>query len=108
MRNRGGFAAIVAVALLGGVMAHAKGDRELGQHLSSQCTSCHQLTGRSAGGVPPIIAWPEDQFVAVMQSYKDHHRENEVMRAIARRLSQEEIEALATFFGSLPNQPAIR
>jgi len=80
------------------------GDRELGEYLSSQCTGCHQLSGIAVGGVPPIVAWPEDQFIAIMDSYKEGVRDNETMRVISHRLSREEIAALAAFFGSLPDQ----
>ena len=85
-----------------------KGDRELGQYLSSQCTTCHQITGQSTGGIPPIIAMPDDQFVALMLSYKEKHRENEAMQAVANRLALDEIEALAAYFGSLPHQPKVQ
>lgn len=78
------------------------GDKELGEYLSSMCVACHQLSGRVSEGIPAIIAWPDDQFIAVIQSYKDGTRDNETMRTISHRLSQEEIEALAAFFGSLP------
>jgi cytochrome c553 len=110
MPVRGGLALAAAAAAMAFIAlpAAAKGDRELGEHLSSQCTTCHQITGRATGGVPSIVAWPDEQFVAVMLSYKNAERENEAMRTIARRLSKEDIEALAAFFGSLPNQPAIR
>lgn len=107
--------AVLAAALIaaGAAATHAnstgpkaKGDRELGEYLSSQCTGCHQLSGRTAGGVPSIVAWPEDQFIAVMDSYKEGVRENETMRVISHRLSLEEIAALAAFFGSLTDTTA--
>lgn len=85
-----------------------KGDRELGEYLSSECVTCHQITGQVTGGVPDIIAWPDEQFIAVMKSYREKERENVVMQTLAARLSDEEIEALAAYFGSLPNQPRIR
>ena len=85
-----------------------KGDRELGQYLSSECVTCHQITGRATGGVPPIVAWPEDQFIAVLNSYKTKDRDNAVMQAIAARLSDDDIEALAAYFGGLPMQPDAR
>lgn len=90
-------AALVAVS----VEAAASGDRALGEYLSSECTTCHQVSGRHEGGIPAIVGWPEDQFVAVMNSYRQKHRENVTMQTIAGRLSQDELSALATYFGSL-------
>jgi len=81
--------------------AEIKGDREFGEYLSSQCTTCHQISGRTVGGVPSIVAWPEDQFIAVITSYKEGQRDNETMRTISHSLSLEEIAALAAYFGSL-------
>lgn len=79
----------------------ASGDRALGEYLSSECTTCHQLSGRHEGGIPSIVGWPEDQFVAVMDSYRQKHRENVTMQTIAGRLSPDELAALASYFGSL-------
>ena len=85
--------------------ALAAGDRAFGEHLASECVACHQLTGRYQG-IPPIVAWPEETFVAVMNEYKLRRRANPVMQTIAARLSDEEIAALAAYFGSLPAPPA--
>lgn len=79
------------------------GDRELGQYLSAECVTCHRMSGPSAQGIPRITGWPEDQFVAVMNAYKEKRRENPVMQTISGRLSADEIVALATFFGKLPS-----
>lgn len=104
--------AVLASILAGGLAATpalaqtSKGDRELGQYLSSECVTCHQLSGKQSEGVPAIVGWPEDQFVAVMRAYKNRERENAVMRTIAGRLSQPDIEALAAYFGSLPKPAA--
>lgn len=104
------FTLLAVMGALGGTTLAAsppgKGDRELGEYLSSQCTGCHQISGRSVGGVPAIVAWPEDGFIAVMQSYKKGERDNETMRVISHRLSNEEVAALAAYFGSLPDQSA--
>ncbi len=82
-----------------------KGDAAFGEYLSGTCVTCHQISGRSTGGIPPIVAWPEDQFVAVMNAYRSKDRENQVMRTIAASLTDEEIAALAAYFGGLPLQP---
>jgi cytochrome c553 len=101
-----GWMAFVAVSLaVSGQPASAAGDRALGEYLSSECATCHQTSGRQAGGVPAIIGHPAEQFVALMESYKQRHRENEVMRTIAARLSEEEIAALAAYYGSLTPKP---
>lgn len=81
--------------------AEAAGDRELGEYLFGECTACHQASGRQTAGIPAIIAWPEDQFVAVMEAYRTHQRENRVMQTIAARLSHEEVAALAAYLSTL-------
>lgn len=81
------------------------GDRELGQYLSSECVTCHQLSGRVTGGVPQIVGWPEDQFIAVMTAYKTKQLDHPVMQTIAGRLAEEDIAALATFFGTVEPIP---
>ena len=101
----------IALALAAGIgfasPAAAAGDRALGEYLSSECVTCHQRTGRFAG-IPPIVGWPEETFVAVMNEYKLKSRDNRVMQMLAGRLSDEEIAALAAYFGSLPVQPAAK
>jgi cytochrome c len=43
-----------------------------------------------------------------MLSYKNKERSNPIMQTIAGRLSQEEIEALAAWFGSKPAPDAAK
>jgi cytochrome c553 len=81
--------------------AQAAGDRALGEYLSSECATCHQTSGRQQGGIPAIIGFPEDQFIALMGAYKNGQRDNQVMATIAGRLAQDEIAALASYYGSL-------
>ena len=76
----------------------AAGDRELGQYLSSECVTCHRSSGPNAQGIPKIAGWPEDQFIAVMNAYKDKQRDNPVMQTIAGRLESGDIAALAAYF----------
>jgi cytochrome c553 len=95
-------ARLAALALLAvSSPAQAAGDRELGEYLFGECTACHQASGRQTGGIPAIIAWPEDQFIAVMEAYRSHQRENRVMQTIAARLSAEEVAALAAYLATL-------
>jgi cytochrome c553 len=47
---------------------------------------------------------PKPVFIEIMGEYRAHKRANPIMQTIAVRLSEEEIAALAAYFGSL--QPA--
>lgn len=94
-------AAIALPALLAFASQAVAADWELGQHLSSECATCHRPGARGQGGIPAIMGLPADQFVALMRAYRDRQRENPVMQAIAARLAPDEIEALAFYYGSL-------
>jgi cytochrome c553 len=80
--------------------AAAAGDRALGEYLSSECVTCHQLSGRYQGS-PPIVGWPEASFVEIMNEYRDKRRSNPVMQTIAGKFSNDEVAALAAYFGSV-------
>lgn len=100
--RHGAIAAFVTMAAAAVPANAGAGDRAFGEYLSGECVTCHQTSGRSSTGIPSIVAWPDDQFVAVLKSYKEKHRDNPVMQVIAGRLSDEEMAALAAYFGSLP------
>ncbi len=75
-------------------------DPAFGQYLSSECVTCHRADGTDKG-IPSIVGWPADQFVAVLKSYKAKDRDNAVMQTIAGKFSDEEMEALAAYYASL-------
>jgi cytochrome c len=94
----------VAAAVLSSFVAcveHAvAADPAFGEYLSSECVTCHRSDGQDKG-IPPIVGWPADQFVAVLQSYKTKDRTNPVMQTIAGRLSDDEMAALAAYYATL-------
>jgi cytochrome c553 len=96
------FAFVVAIPPSATAQAR-KGDSELGQYLSAECVTCHRLAG-DYKGIPPIIGWPEESFVEIMNEYRTKKRENQVMQTIAGKLSDEEVAALAAYFGGLKPQ----
>lgn len=97
-----GWTACVVAAAIAPAQA---GDRALGQYLSSECVTCHQLSG-SYQGIPPIVGWPEQSFVEIMNEYRHKKRENAVMQTIVAKLSDEDVAALAAYFGSVSATPA--
>ncbi|MEL6477174.1 MAG: c-type cytochrome [Pseudomonadota bacterium] len=73
------------------------GDRDYGEYLASECTTCHQADGADRG-IPSITGWPRDDFVVAMHGYKRKLRPHPVMQMMANRLSDEEIASLAVYF----------
>ncbi|UYO44089.1 sulfide dehydrogenase [Rhodopseudomonas palustris] len=102
LRARLSAAAMLLVCLLAGP-ALAGGDRELGEYLSSECVTCHQISGRF-DGIPSIVGRDEPELIAALTEYRDKVRDNPVMRAIAAKFNDEEIAALASYFGSIEKQ----
>jgi cytochrome c553 len=88
-------------------IALAAGDKELGEYLSSECVTCHQISG-NFDGIPPIVGWPDAVFIEIMTDYRAKARPNPIMQTIAGRLSEEEIAALAAYFGSLTHTRRIK
>lgn len=76
------------------------GDPEYGEYLASECETCHQKDG-SDQGIPAITLWPTEDFVIAMHAYKTKVRAHPVMQLMAGRLDDEEIAALAAYFGNL-------
>jgi cytochrome c553 len=91
-------ALLVLAAVIGASGPAVAADRALGEYLSTECVTCHRANAPPAQAIPRITGWPENQFIAVMNAYKDKQRENPVMQTIAARLAVEEIAALAAYF----------
>jgi cytochrome c553 len=101
-------AAVVAAFFVASPRGLQAADKKaFGQYLSSECVTCHQISGQF-DGIPPIIGWPEKSFVDIMMQYRGGQRSNPVMRTIAGKLTEEEIAALAVYFGSLNPPPRAR
>lgn len=80
-------------------------DVELGRYLGSECAACHAVGGvGGAAGIPDISGWPPERFAATLGAFRSGERASDVMSAIARRLNDEEIAALAAYFGGLAKQ----
>ena len=73
---------------------------EYGEYLAGECTTCHQIDGTD-NGIPPIIGWPLETFIAVMMSYKQGERGNQAMISVAQSLDEDQLTALGTYFSTL-------
>ncbi len=77
-----------------------QGDPDYGEYLSGECVTCHRADGGDEG-IPSITGWPIEDFVVALHAYRSEHRDNEAMRMVTSRLSDEEIAGLAVYFGEL-------
>jgi cytochrome c len=81
------------------------GQTAYGRHLARECTGCHRIDGID-NGIPAILGWPPDAFIATMKSYRTGERANPVMVSVARSLNDGQLRALASYFASLPGAAA--
>jgi cytochrome c553 len=72
-----------------------------GKHLSAECSGCHRIDGVD-NGIPSITGWPLDDFITTLGFFKDGKRQNAAMISVARSLDEDQMKALATYYGSLP------
>lgn len=92
--------AAVAVCVAAAVRPAPASDAAYGEYLSSECVTCHRRDGQDKG-IPSIVGWPSEQFVAVLKSYKTKDRTNPIMQTITARLTDEDMTALAAYYGGL-------
>jgi cytochrome c len=94
--------AVICHFLSGSVaVADAAKRKAYGENLSRECTSCHRLDGID-NGIPSIVGWDSDQFVITMKFYQEGLRDNAAMMSVAKSLDEEQLQALASYFASLP------
>ena len=72
-----------------------------GRHLASECAACHRIDGVD-NGIPSITGWRPADFVATLDFYRTGARPNQVMVSVVQSLDENQIKALAAYYGSLP------
>ena len=95
-------ARVAAAAALAVVTTRAAAtDIELGRYLATECMTCHRAA-TAGNAIPNIFGMAEITFAEIVKGYRDGKRSNPVMQNIARRLTDEEIAALAAYFATAP------
>lgn len=76
-------------------------DVEAGRLVSTQCAVCHGIDGEGHG-VPKskISGMDVDDFIKLINFYKNGIRRNYMMEKFTKNLSDEEIENLATYYAT--------
>lgn len=82
-------------------LAHADGDAAAGKTKSSQCASCHGVTGKGGGPNPPIAGLDKAKFATAIADFKSGKRKNPMMEMMAKKLSDADVADLAAYFSGL-------
>jgi cytochrome c553 len=94
----------LALGLGSSSIAAAADDAKLksyGRHLAQECTGCHRIDGID-NGIPSIVGWDTQRFMTTLRFYQAGARTNPVMVSVAKSLDDEQLAALAAYYGSLP------
>lgn len=72
-----------------------------GQTKASMCLGCHGSSAEGNGQFPRLAGQHPDYLVKQLSSFKEGVRKSGHMQAIAGTLSEDDMKALAAYFGSL-------
>jgi cytochrome c553 len=73
-----------------------------GATLALNCTMCHGVKGMSISNSPNLAGQYPEVVIKQLHDYRRGHRTSPVMEAIARTLSDQDIQDLATYYAYLP------
>lgn len=117
MRGSSIMATIVAASLVLGLVTVAVSRAQTappdskvlayGKHLASECSGCHRLDGTD-NGIPSITGLDLEEFKTTMKFYQSGERNNPAMVSVAQSLDEQQISALAAFYGALPKAKRAR
>jgi len=88
--------ALVMVACVATTRALAVEDAPPG---AASCTGCHAAKPSVDTSVPPLAGQDADAILAAVQAYRSGQRPATVMDRIAKGFSDDEIKAIAAWFG---------
>ncbi|CCE22811.1 c-type cytochrome [Methylotuvimicrobium alcaliphilum] len=74
---------------------------ELGEKQSAMCLGCHGKGAEGRMQFPRLAGQHPDYLAKQLKAFKSGTRKGSPMNAIAKNLSEEDIEALAAYLGSL-------
>lgn len=68
--------------------------------MADACSGCHGTDGHSVGAMPAFSNKKLDELKTMLKEYKAGKREPTVMDRIAKAYSDEQLDAIATYFAS--------
>lgn len=69
---------------------------------ATTCFSCHGPEGKSVGAtIPPLAGYPASVMATQLIAFKNGTRKSTVMQRHAKGYSDDELKAIANYFGTL-------
>lgn len=77
------------------------------QRFAAQCAGCHGANGRTDMPLTPVLAGqPALYVITQLFLFREGRRSNEVMTAVAKTLTDDDLRGFSDFIGTLPPVPA--
>ena len=73
-----------------------------GATLALNCTMCHGAQGLSVSGAPNLAGQYPEVVVKQLRDYRSAKRRSAIMEALARNLSDQDVDDLAAYYAYLP------
>jgi cytochrome subunit of sulfide dehydrogenase len=95
-----------AALLAAGASAWAQSPNQA-RSLAATCFTCHGNEGRSVGGIPPSLAGQDrNHLLQTLKDFKAGKRPATIMHQHAKGYTDEQLEAIATYFANVKAAPA--
>ena len=95
--------ALALAAMAAAAPAEALEQAQLGE-LLAQCAACHGSDGVARDVEIPNLKGQHDRYLAEqLRNFRSGKRKSSEMHYLSRRLTDEEIEALAQYFSQMPH-----
>jgi sulfide dehydrogenase cytochrome subunit len=73
--------------------------QDAGRRLAATCASCHGTDGRGVTSeVAALAGLPKERIVSQMKAFKDGTRPATIMHQLAKGYTEQQIEAIASYF----------
>lgn len=96
------FVAVTGSVLLLSASISMAGDVAAGKAKAASCAGCHGANGVSANPLWPNLAGQKDAYLAKqLKAFRDGSRTDPTMSAMAKPLSDADIDNLAAYYSSL-------
>lgn len=95
----------MALGLLGGESAAAKGSVEAGKQKAAACAGCHGVDGNAPSPQYPKLAGQHRLYlVKTLHAYQTGLRKDPLMKPLVAHLSEQDIEDLAAYYAAQKQQ----